>query len=311
VRIPFWDWTVDRTPSDPPWLADFLGGDGGPSNPRASQSGEVANGRFAHATGAWNITHGDPGTNDDPFDRAYLARGFGRRADATTLPTVGQQDTALGRDFYSQLGFDLEVVLHNRVHRWVTGQMINRGSPHDPVFWLHHCTMTGCGASGCAAVRTPSAYTAPANVPSFHQRTGTMIFHDPAIGPATPTWPGSFRPVDTIADHALGVWYEGDPPIVSLQTPSQHAAPEILRVPPLARRAPRARRAADQRRLRRLLRRPLLGADARDVRARRGEHRLDAWDRRRRRRREEHGDRAADRCPVGSRAARRGRVGAR
>ena len=47
-----------------------------------------------------------------------------------------------------------------------------------------------------------------------------MIFFDSAVGPATPPWSGTFRPVDTIADHAFDVWYEGDPPIVTLQTPS-------------------------------------------------------------------------------------------
>jgi hypothetical protein len=220
VRIPYWDWTVDRTPTSPPWLGDFLGGDGGPTNPSGSDSGEVTTGRFRRSAGEWPITTGDPGTNDDPWNRPYLARGFARRGDATALPTAGVQSTALGRSLYSEFRFDLEIPLHNLVHRWVNGQMINAASPMDPVFWLHHCTLDRLWAIWMRGRPDSERYTAPANSPSMHQPTGTMVFHDPNVGPATPTWQGSFRPVETIGDHAFGVWYEGDPPIVTLQTPS-------------------------------------------------------------------------------------------
>lgn len=220
VRIPFWDWTVDRTSTSPPWLGDFLGGDGGATNPAGSQSGEVTTGRFRHSAGDWTITTGDPGTNDDAWDRPYLARGFGRRADAPQLPTTTQQDGALDEDLYSQFVFELEVTLHNLVHRWVNGQMIFRGSPHDPVFWLHHCNIDRLWAVWMRGLPNADRYTAPASAPSFHQPTGTMLFHDPGVGPATPAWSGSYRPIDTIADHAFGVWYEGDPPVVTLETPS-------------------------------------------------------------------------------------------
>jgi Common central domain of tyrosinase len=220
VRIPFWDWTTDRTPTSPPWLTDFLGGDGGPTNPSGSNSGEVKSGRFRHSAGDWTITTGDPGTNDDTFDRPYLARGFGRVTDAPQLPTAGDQNTALGQGLYSQFRQQLEINLHNLVHRWVTGQMIYRGSPHDPVFWLHHCNIDRLWAIWMRGRADADRYTAPASAPSYHQATGTMKFHDAAIGPATPAWPGSYRPVDTIGDHAFGVWYEGDPPMVTLQTPS-------------------------------------------------------------------------------------------
>ena len=77
VRIPWWDWTVDRTATSPPWLNDFLGGDGGGDEPGRQRLGRSDNGALRHSAGNWNITTGDPGTNDDPWDRAYLARGFG------------------------------------------------------------------------------------------------------------------------------------------------------------------------------------------------------------------------------------------
>jgi Common central domain of tyrosinase len=220
IRIPYWDWTVDRTATSPPWLADLLGSDGGQTNPPGSQSGEVVTGPFRHSAGDWGITTGDPGTNDDPFDRPYLARGFGRRSDATQLPTAQNQADALAETFYSQFVFELEVVLHNLVHRWVNGQMIWRASPMDPVFWLHHCNIDRLWGVWMRGKAPAARYTAAPGDPTFHQPTGTMIFHDPAVGPATPTWPGSYRPVDVIGDHPFDVWYEGDPPVVTLETPS-------------------------------------------------------------------------------------------
>jgi hypothetical protein len=220
VRIPFWDWTVDRAPTSPPWLPDLLGGDGGPTNPLGSQSGEVTTGPFRHSAGDWNITINNPGTNDDSLNRPYLARGFARRSDAPQLPTTGAQDTALGRSLYSQFVDDLEVDLHNLVHRWVNGQMIFRASPMDPVFWVHHCNIDRLWGIWMRGRPDADRYTAPANAASYHQPTGTMRFFDPAIGPATPPWSGTWRPIDVIGDHAFDVWYEGDPPVVTLQTPS-------------------------------------------------------------------------------------------
>ena len=176
VSIPFWDWTVDRTATSAPWFSDLLGGDGGPTNPAGSDSGEVVTGPLRHSAGDWDITTGDPGTNDDPLDRPYLARGFGRRSDATQLPTPAAQTTALNQSPYSQFLFDLEVPLHNRVHRWVNGQMILRASPQDPVFWLHHCNIDRLWGIWMRGRPAAQRYTAAAGDPSFHQPTGTMIF---------------------------------------------------------------------------------------------------------------------------------------
>jgi hypothetical protein len=215
VRIPFWDWTVDRTPTSPPWFSDFLGGDGGPTSPAGSESGEVTNGPFRHSAGNWNISTGGT-VNDDPLNRQYLARGFARRADASALPTTTTQNTALGRTFYSNFVFDLEVPLHNLVHRWVNGQMLLRASPHDPVFWLHHCNIDRLWAVWMRGKAPADRYTAASTDPSFHQPTGNMIFHQGGTAP----WSGTYRPVDVIGDHPFDVWYEGDPPIVSLETPS-------------------------------------------------------------------------------------------
>ena len=220
VRIPFWDWTVDRTPTSPPWLADFLGGDGGATNPPGSDSGEVTTGPFRHSAGNWTITTGDPGTNDDGYDRPYLARGFARYFDAPQLPTTQEQNDALGQSPYSAFRFALEVDLHNLVHRWVQGQMFNRASPMDPVFWLHHCNIDRLWGIWMRGRPDAQRYTAPSNAPAFWSPTGNMKFHDAAVGPAAPPFAGTYRPIDTIPDHAFGVWYEGDPPVVTLDTPS-------------------------------------------------------------------------------------------
>ncbi|ACL65256.1 tyrosinase [Anaeromyxobacter dehalogenans 2CP-1] len=70
------------------------------------------------------------------FDSAWnLDRALG----SDTLPTEGQLNTALGRGTYDTFWPDLEVNLHNAPHRWVAGKMAQRDSPHDPVFYLHHC----------------------------------------------------------------------------------------------------------------------------------------------------------------------------
>ena len=225
VTIPYWDWTVDRTFTSPPWLSDLLGGDGGPSSPSAALSGEVTSGPLRHSAGNWNITNNDAMTNDDPFSRAYLARGFTRYVnqngvqDATQLPTAGQQSTALGRSSYSLFRQDLEVVLHNLVHRWVGGQMLLMASPNDPVFWMHHANIDRLWGIWMFGKPAADRYTAPASAPSYHQPTGNMIFYDPASGLGAP-WSGTYRPIDTIADHTFGVWYDTDPPVVTLQTPS-------------------------------------------------------------------------------------------
>ena len=215
VRIPFWDWTVDRTATSAPWFSDFFGGDGGATNPAGSESGEVTTGPFRFSAGGWTISAASA-VNDDPFSRQFLARGFGRRGDAPALPTAAVQTTAMGSTFYSDFRFGLEVDLHNLVHRWVNGQMILRASPHEPVFWLHHCNLDRLWAVWMRPKANADRYTAPVGAPTFHQPTGNMIFNIGGVAP----WTGTYRPVDVIGDHPFDVWYEGDPPIVTLETPS-------------------------------------------------------------------------------------------
>ncbi|MFF4183381.1 tyrosinase family protein [Streptomyces sp. NPDC001691] len=136
VTLPYWDWTVDRTPSASLWAADFLGGTG------RSRDGQVMDGPFAQSAGGWTL-------NVRVDGRTYLRRALG--AAVAQLPTRAEVDSVLAMTTYDMAPWNsasdgfrnhLEgwrgVNLHNRVHVWVGGQMSTGASPNDPVFWLHH-----------------------------------------------------------------------------------------------------------------------------------------------------------------------------
>ncbi|MFI6470949.1 tyrosinase family protein [Streptomyces sp. NPDC050516] len=136
VTVPYWDWTVDRTPSSSLWAADFLGGTG------RSRDGQVMDGPFAQSAGGWPV-------NVRVDGRTYLRRALG--VNVAQLPTRAEVDGVLAMTTYDMAPWNsasdgfrnhLEgwrgVNLHNRVHVWVGGQMGTGASPNDPVFWMHH-----------------------------------------------------------------------------------------------------------------------------------------------------------------------------
>ncbi|MFF3764139.1 tyrosinase family protein [Streptomyces sp. NPDC001922] len=137
VMLPYWDWTVDRTPRSSLWADDFLGGDG------RSGDGRVTSGPFAFGGGNWPM-------NIRVDGRTFLRRSLG--AGVRELPTRAEVDRVLAMTTYDAApwnsgsdGFRNAVEgwrgpnLHNRVHVWIGGQMTTGASPNDPVFWLHHC----------------------------------------------------------------------------------------------------------------------------------------------------------------------------
>ncbi|MEU6706113.1 tyrosinase MelC2 [Streptomyces wuyuanensis] len=137
VTLPYWDWTVDRTPRSSLWADNFLGGDG------RSGDGRVTTGAFAFSGGNWPM-------NIRVDGRTFLRRALG--AGVRELPTRADVDAVLAIPTYDASpwnsrsgGFRNNVEgwlgpnLHNRVHVWVGGQMTTGASPNDPVFWLHHC----------------------------------------------------------------------------------------------------------------------------------------------------------------------------
>jgi hypothetical protein len=111
----------------------------------------------------------------------------------------------------------MEADLHNWIHNWVGGSMLNMTSPNDPCFWLHHCNIDRLWAvwitqHPMAATYLPSAGTM--SVTPGHSINDTMIFF--SGGPAP--WPGLFTPAGSVDQHALGYWYENDAPDVVLET---------------------------------------------------------------------------------------------
>jgi len=139
VSIPYWDWTVDRTPTASLWAADFMGGNGTGAGQR------VMTGPFAFSTGEWTLTVLDPGDTN-----AFLSRAFGAMG---SLPTQTAVNAAMNVVPYDSAPWNsatnvntsfrarLEDIIHNPGHMWVGGSMMAMSSPNDPVFWLHHCNI--------------------------------------------------------------------------------------------------------------------------------------------------------------------------
>ena len=216
VTLPYWDWTVDHDPTSPIWNPSFLGGNG-------QHNGLVPDGPFAQAHGAWPLVVLDDPANDVPF----LTRFMGQAQDARSLPTTGMVTSARGTTPYDSspwedmrrdqndptqwTGFriQLEVVLHNLVHRWVGGTMGAMSSPNDPVFWLHHGNIDRLWSDWIRQHQDQSPYLPLTGGPQGHNLYDPMIFH--ADGAPAP-WQGDSRPVDVLDHHSLGYSYDTDPP---------------------------------------------------------------------------------------------------
>ncbi|MCX4739089.1 tyrosinase family protein [Streptomyces antibioticus] len=145
VTVPYWDWTRARSKTAAPWTKDLLGGNG-----RASDR-QVTTGPFAYSTGNWTL-------KENITDGRFLTRDLGRAAAPIELPLKSDVEWALSDPVYdvspwdstSTKGFRNKLEgwgtgrgstawrTHNRVHRWVGGEMLGGASVNDPVFWLHH-----------------------------------------------------------------------------------------------------------------------------------------------------------------------------
>jgi len=216
VTIPYWDWTVDNAVTSSLWHADFLGGNGSGVNHA------VTDGQFAGAAGRWPIT-----VKDDPGARDFLTRQLGARSDARRLPSAARQSQVLALTPYDTAPWEdmlrdpqnpgqwggfrigLEVPLHNLVHRWVGGNMLDMSSPNDPIFWLHHCNIDRLWAVWQFAHPMIAGYLPATGGPLGHNLRDAMIFHAP--GDAAP-WTGDFRPADVLDHRTLGISYDTDPP---------------------------------------------------------------------------------------------------
>jgi tyrosinase len=217
VTIPYWDWTSDRDATSTLWKPDFLGSNG------TGNDHHVADGKFAAAGGRWRIQIKDRPTHPD-----FLRRNIGARADARTPPSATLQQRVITLTPYDTSPWDdmmrdpqnaaqwggfrvgLEVALHNLVHRWVGGNMLDASSPNDPVFWLHHCNCDRLWALWQFKQQSAGldAYAPRIGGPDGHNLNDAMIFH--ADGDPAP-WGTAYRPLDVIDHRTLGVEYDTDP----------------------------------------------------------------------------------------------------
>ena len=111
--------------------------------------------------------------------------------------------------------------LHNLVHRWVNGNMLDMTSPNDPVFFLHHAAIDRMW-SIWQANRTSGPLYENTSGADGHVADEPMNFNE--SGDPVP-WTGadSVEPNDMIDGHALygeGVWYETDIPEITLDSGS-------------------------------------------------------------------------------------------
>jgi tyrosinase len=152
---------------------------------------------------------------------------MGVRQDASNLPSVARQAQVLGLTPYDTAPWDdmlrdqqdpaqwagfrigLEVPVHNLVHRWVGGNMLDMSSPNDPVFWLHHCNIDRLWATWQLTHPTIAGYLPATGGPLGHNLNDVMVFHAPD---GSPPWDGDFRPVDVLDHRTLGISYDTDPP---------------------------------------------------------------------------------------------------
>ncbi|MFI6941514.1 tyrosinase family protein [Streptomyces sp. NPDC050418] len=144
VTVPYWNWTVDTSPTGSLWAKDFLGGTG------RDGDRQVMTGPFAYESGDWPVSVSVTRSR-------FLTRDLGRRG---SLPSRRELNWAMDDPVYDVApwnslpgeGFRNKVEgwaggrrgdwrNHNRVHQWVGGLMNGASSPNDPVFWLHHSFM--------------------------------------------------------------------------------------------------------------------------------------------------------------------------
>lgn len=235
--IPYWDWTTARVPADPGWpfTANLMGEMGSGTDNRVPPSSPFG-GQPVAADNQWVLTvlTGAPGGGlDGPRDNtSYLRRKSPGGSGGGVLTTANSMNTTLTRTVYDAASFteggagatpadlpgsfrkSLEYACHNGPHGWVGGSMEPMTSPNDPVFFLHHCNVDRLWATW--QQKHPTAGYLPTGSAGAHALDGTMSNLDPTRF----NYPVLRRPSELIDFHALGVWYDTDLPIVTLDAAS-------------------------------------------------------------------------------------------
>jgi tyrosinase len=121
LRIPYWDWTVDRKVPD--WLADFR-----PTieNVLVYPESEDAPRMPVRTTIRVERT---PGKQRNPITGRLIE-----------LPTQSHVDRLNSNDNFRDFTDYMEGI-HGIPHVWVGGTMAHYISPADPLFWLHHANI--------------------------------------------------------------------------------------------------------------------------------------------------------------------------
>ncbi len=139
LSIPYWDWTDGDGTFDKIFVNAFLGGDG--TGPQEGPGRKVAASHPFSKNKGWPI---DPRVH---VFRLHLPDQWGdtlRRALGTRqgLPTREAVEALFDpdKDQYEDFRGALEggPRLHNAMHEWVAGSMLDMSSPNDPIFMLNH-----------------------------------------------------------------------------------------------------------------------------------------------------------------------------
>jgi tyrosinase len=219
ITIPYWDWTVDSELADPKaapiWSEDFMGGDG-------NSQGIVETGAFAYQNGNWPLHLSNTGPElrrglgriDDklpskedvnvimleslydifPYNSEPFTGGFRNKLEGWVPPEGDSKPPKLPR--FTKQGRQL----HNRVHRWVGGTMVEMVSPNDPVFFLHHAFIDKLWADWQAEMRKED----PENSPHYYPISGGPPGHNLR----DPMFPWQDSPESVLNVEDLGYSYE-------------------------------------------------------------------------------------------------------
>ena len=222
LTLPYWDWTEDSSIAVI-WSDELLGGNGDELD-----GWRVKTGQFAYGNKKWPIREdlGGPALKR-AFGETIVPGPGGASIAIHSLPTKQDVQLALREVIYDTnpwncspftRGFrnrlegwitqegDYKVVypgsqLHNRVHLWVGGSMVEDASPNDPAFFLHHCFVDKIWADWQAVQQQKNPDASPHYLPKSGGPPGHNL-NDPMH-----PW-GQVTPADVLDHHALGYSYD-------------------------------------------------------------------------------------------------------
>jgi len=161
--IPYWDWTLDPNGTSV-FTPELVGGNGD-----SSDGWIVKDGLFRD----WRIVKYDFTLKkmvvDVPLQRNFGSQGFIPDAYEISRVMFGANNyDNFPFNFFAKGSFrnDIEIKLHNPIHRWIGGPMTNPMlAPNDPVFFLHHANIDRLWAKW-QHVHPQASYNVPSKLPS-------------------------------------------------------------------------------------------------------------------------------------------------